>query len=252
MKICQVNNLKIGEGKPCICLPIVGKDDEDVYEQAMLMKEECFDIVELRIDYYHSILDYDKVACLIKNVKEILKKPLLLTYRSLKEGGEVQLTNEQYLELIRKCCQCEEVDFIDIELENDRILVYQLVELAHSYNKKVIMSHHDFDKTPLDEEMIDYFERMEAFGADIGKMAVMPLNQDDVIRLLNMTSMMSKKLNIPIVTMSMGQLGCMSRLVGEIFGSSITFACLKKASAPGQIQLKDMNMILDILHDEGE
>ena len=48
--------------------------------------------------------------------------------------------------------------------------------------------------------------------------------------------------------MSMSSIGLTSRLVGEQFGSAITFASVGKASAPGQIDYQELNQMLDIIH----
>lgn len=250
MKECNVKDIVIGKGKPKICIPIVGKTDKEILIQAKSISLLEFDIVELRIDHYRDVLEYNQLLNLLKQLRTIINRPILFTYRSLKEGGQIQLSNEQYKEIIQIVCESQLVDLVDIELESGNILVYQLVEIAHKYNIKVIMSNHDFDKTPHKQELIDRLERMEAFGADICKIAVMPQSKQDVIRLLEVTSIMSDRLSIPLITMSMGQLGVISRISGELFGSSVTFACAEVASAPGQISVNDMNKLLEVLHND--
>ena len=51
----------------------------------------------------------------------------------------------------------------------------------------------------------------------------------------------------PVITMSMGALGAVSRLSGEAFGSAMTFANPGTASAPGQVGLDVVNAVLDSL-----
>ena len=51
----------------------------------------------------------------------------------------------------------------------------------------------------------------------------------------------------PVITMSMGALGAVSRLCGEAFGSAMTFANPGTASAPGQVGLDVVNAVLDSL-----
>ena len=48
--------------------------------------------------------------------------------------------------------------------------------------------------------------------------------------------------------MSMAGTGVISRLCGEVFGSALTFGAAKKASAPGQIGVNDLNTVLNVLH----
>lgn len=249
MAICQVKNINISEGKPKICLPIVEIDDEGILNCASSFQELTYDLVELRIDFYKDVLCPDKVISLLKQLREILTCPLIFTYRSLKEGGQIQLTDEQYFDLINHVCKSGYVDIVDIELMSGNQLVFKLVDIAHKNNVKVIMSNHDFHKTPDMVEMKDRLEKMEVLGADILKIAVMPQSKKDVITVLDLTMDMSQRLDKPIVTMSMGELGKISRIVGELTGSAITFASSYKSSAPGQIEVSKMNMLLEAIHD---
>ena len=89
---------------------------------------------------------------------------------------------------------------------------------------------------------------MVYIGADIAKIAVMPKNKSDVLELLSATLEAEKKIDIPVVTMSMGKWGMISRISGEFFGSAITFGAGSSASAPGQIPSADLNKVLNILH----
>lgn len=248
MAVCYVKDLCIGEGKPKICLPIVGKDNQAILEQAQSFKNLKYDLVELRIDFYENIKKDNDVIMLLKQLREILNCPILLTYRSFKEGGHIQLGDEEYIQLIKTVCESHCIDMVDIELMSGNELVFQLVNIAHQNQIKVIMSNHDFEQTPTILDMKDRLEKMEILGGDILKIAVMPNSSKDVIQLLNMTMDMSERLNKPIVTMSMGKLGVISRICGELTGSAITFASAGQASAPGQIAVKDMNILLEAIH----
>lgn len=248
MKICQVRQLTIGEGKPKICVPVVETTTEKIIQQIQQL-QDC-DLIELRIDFYENIHDFKQVHELLLQVSQQTNLPLLLTYRSLKEGGYIQLTDQEYLSLVQTACQSGCVDIVDIELESGNMLVYQLVEIAHQNHVKVLMSYHDFEKTPTVMEMKERLEKMEIMGADICKIAVMPFSYKDVIQLLNTTMEMSQKLTKPLVTMSMGKIGKITRIVGELVGSSITFASVGQSSAPGQLTLEEMQTLLEVIHHD--
>lgn len=248
MKICQVRQLTIGEGKPKICVPVVETTTEKIIQQIQQL-QDC-DLIELRIDFYENIHDLKQVHELLLQVRQQTNLPLLLTYRSLKEGGHIQLTDQEYLSLVQTACQSGCVDIVDIELESGNMLVYQLVEIAHQNHVKVLMSYHDFEKTPTVMEMKERLEKMEIMGADICKIAVMPFSYKDVIQLLNTTMEMSEKLTKPLVTMSMGKIGKITRIVGELVGSSITFASVGQSSAPGQLTLEEMQTLLEVIHHD--
>ena len=111
------------------------------------------------------------------------------------------------------------------------------------------MCNHDFDKTPDKEEIISRLKKMQTLNADICKIAVMPNSSQDVVVLLDATATMQTEFaDRPIVTMSMGGLGVVSRLAGETFGSAMTFGAAKKASAPGQVPIAELRSVLDLLH----
>ena len=248
MKICQVRQLTIGEGKPKICVPVVETTTEKIIQQIQEL-QNC-DLIELRIDFYENIHDLKQVHELLLQVRQQTNLPLLLTYRSLKEGGHIQLSDQEYLSLVQTACQSGCIDIVDIELESGNMLVYQLVEIAHQNHVKVLMSYHDFEKTPTVLEMKERLEKMEIMGADICKIAVMPFSYKDVIQLLNTTMEMSQRLTRPLVTMSMGKIGKITRIVGELVGSSITFASVGQSSSPGQLTLEDMQTLLEVIHHD--
>jgi 3-dehydroquinate dehydratase-1 len=110
---------------------------------------------------------------------------------------------------------------------------------------KIVISHHDFLETPSSEEIQQLLEEMESTKADIVKLAVMPNAKDDVKRLLGET--LSFHIRYPdrlLITISMGELGKISRTEGERVGSCVTFGAGKNASAPGQIPY---NLLRDLL-----
>jgi 3-dehydroquinate dehydratase-1 len=86
-------------------------------------------------------------------------------------------------------------------------------------------------------------------GADIAKVAVMPKDYADVLTLLSATLKARKgAVKVPIVTMSMGSEGGITRLAGGLFGSDITFAIGKESSAPGQIPIGDLRKAMAVLY----
>jgi len=250
MSVCSVKSLKIGAGKPKICIPVFGEDDQEILRRISQVQNLKFDLLELRIDFYQDILHFEKLMILLKQIRMMIEQPILFTYRSKREGGEVQLTDGHYFSLIQCVCESHCVDLIDIELMSGAVLVSQLVDIVHDHGLKVLMSNHDFYQTPTMSELKERFEHMEILGADIMKIAVMPQSYKDVITVLNLTLEMSQRMNKPIVTMAMGELGKITRIAGELTGSSITFASVEKASAPGQIPLDDMQVVLEMIHHD--
>ena len=111
------------------------------------------------------------------------------------------------------------------------------------------MSNHDFEKTPSAEEMKRRYETMEVWGADVLKLAVMPHTIEDVLTLLTVCKDVSRAATHPVVAIAMGSLGLESRILGEAFGSAMTFGCLGKISAPGQMEVGALAQVLQAIHE---
>ncbi|UXY12757.1 type I 3-dehydroquinate dehydratase [Kosakonia sp. ML.JS2a] len=250
MKTVTVKKLVIGEGAPRIIVSLMGKDIASVKSEAQAYRDADFDILEWRVDHFANVASVEAVleaASVIRNI--MADKPLLFTFRSAKEGGEQALSTEQYIALNRAAVDSGLVDMIDLELFTGDELVKATVEHAHAKNVKVIMSNHDFHKTPPVEEIVQRLRKMQQLGADIPKIALMPQNKNDVLTLLTATLEMHERYaDRPIITMSMSKTGVISRLAGEVFGSAATFGAVKKASAPGQISVSDLRTVLAVLH----
>ena len=142
------------------------------------------------------------------------------------------------------------VDIVDVELFTGDEFVKEMIEVAHENGVKVIMSNHDFFKTPSKEEIVSRLCKMQELGADIVKIALMPEKEEDVLTVLSATLDMKKNhAKVPVVTMSMGGKGVISRVAGEIFGSDMTFGAVNKVSAPGQLEVGKLVEILKTLHE---
>lgn len=250
MSTVTVKNVTIGEGIPKICVPIVANTKKGILADALDITKSRVDIVEWRVDWFESALDIEKVKDVLEELSSILNQiPLLFTLRTAKEGGEIDLNAETYLEINQAVVATGWVDLIDVEVLAWDSIAKKIIESAHAAGVKVIGSNHQFDRTPSQEDMVNRMRSAQDLGADICKIAVMPQDEIDVIKLLEATVIMRQKYaEKPIVTMSMAKTGVVSRITGEIFGSALTFGTVKKASAPGQIDTETLYHILQDIH----
>lgn len=252
MRTVNIKNKKIGEGIPKICISLMGKTTEDILAQAKKILDESIkndvDIVEVRGDYFEKLNDMDALKDVLCKLADMFGDIIVLfTIRSQSEGGEkLAFSSPSIYEINKYVIENRLADMVDVELFSGDVQARELITLAHAKNVKIIMSNHDFKTTPDQTVIIDRLKEMQEIGADIAKIAVMPNNKQHLLELLQATNVMSNTYaDIPIVTISMGELGALSRVCGQVFGSSITFAALEKASAPGQIPVDEMRALLN-------
>ncbi|GCF93682.1 3-dehydroquinate dehydratase [Enterococcus florum] len=248
METVTVENVTLGEGLPKVIVPLVGKTRDEILQEAEIAVSSNCDIIEWRIDHFEEVTDFAKAAEFTKEVKEAVKMPLLVTFRTAKEGGVCPMDDAQYFEMYHAFLEQGSFDLLDVELFMPETEVDELVKAAHDKGVKIVMCNHDFDKTPPKEEIITRLRAMQDKGADICKIAVMPQTTHDVIVLLDATQeMYNNYAKQPLITMSMGKLGVVSRVSGATFGSAATFGAAKKASAPGQVSVGELRTILETL-----
>jgi len=94
---------------------------------------------------------------------------------------------------------------------------------------------------------VEQFLEAERRGAGVAMVSVMPRDRADVLTLLAATERADAKTHIPLISMSMGPLGAVSRMIGGLFGSGLTYGVGESASAPGQIPLGDLVTVFDII-----
>ena len=251
MNTVKVRNTVIGEGMPKICVPIVATTKEGILEEAKAITQLPADVGEWRVDWFDDVFDFAKVEDALKSLREVLgDMPILMTFRTSKEGGEKAIEDAAYAELNIKAAQSGLVDMVDVEVFTGDEVVKSIIEGAHAAGVKVVASNHDFGKTPEKDDIVGRLRKMQDLGADIPKIAVMPNSKKDVLTLLAATEEMATEYaDRPIITMSMAGTGVISRLAGEVFGSALTFGAAKKASAPGQMGVQDLKDVLTKLHN---
>ena len=247
----RVRDITIGEGSPKICAPVVEVTQEDILEEGeKLALSKGVDLIEWRIDFYDESSDISKIlqtASLLRTV--VGKKPLLATFRTKNEGGNKEIEESAYKDMLIAISESGDIDMVDIEVyfmdeKNTKDIVKSLKK-----NVVVVGSYHDFDKTPDKEDIVGRLRKMQDLGADIPKIAVMPQSTEDLLALLSATEEMRRcYADRPVITMSMAGTGVLSRMCGEVFGSALTFGAAGKVSAPGQIDVEELRTVLGIIH----
>ncbi len=246
----NIKGITIGSGQPVICLPVVSHTKEDIIKEITQYVDMGASMIEWRVDYFDELRDDKAVAEVLDRIKDRVKNTILLfTFRSKKQGGAISYEESGILHLNEIAAASGVVDIIDLEFF-EASCATESIRQFQDLGVKVIASHHDFEKTP-DDEIVDMILRkMKQGGADIVKFAAYAKDELDVLRMLNQTALLKREFpNLPIVTMTMGPKGSISRMCGEVFGSCITFGAGFGKSAPGQIPFDKLRQALSIVHE---
>lgn len=227
-------------------VPITAKTREQAIAQAKVIAANAdADLAEFRIDLLNFASDRKQVIALGHELKQILgTKPLIATIRTHNEGGQLTISDADYGKTYQAYLQQPFMDMLDVEMFRDQQIVNDTVKMAHAKKVLIVMSNHDFQKTPSESEIIKRLLKQDELGADILKIAVMPQNKQDVFTLMNATLKVSQQSKKPLLTMSMGKLGTISRIATANMGGSFSFGMIGEASAPGQIDVTQLKQFL--------
>ena len=249
MRPCLTTPLKIrqkqfGGEEGLFCVPLVAANEDELLAQARTVSALVPDVVEWRSDFYLDLSDRS-VTEAARALRRILGDALLLfTLRAKAEGGNVEVSPAQRVECIERVLKTGAFDLVDVELSSGADVIKSTIAAARECGARVILSFHDFKETPDDEILIGKIAAMIESGADIAKVACMPRDPSDVLRLLAVTLRARKKYpDVALCAMSMGGLGCLSRVAGFLYGSDMAFAVGDKVSAPGQIPIEEARRV---------
>ena len=241
------------QGDRCaICVPIVGPTIKDIFSQVQEAAQAKVDLIELRPDMWmkgSSISEEEYIPTIVNLVEEVHSKyekmPMLFAWRSLAEGGETSLSNENYGNLLQAIVDQNVVDAVDVELFAYTDTIGQIIKEAHHQGLQTVISYHNFLSTPKVKRLHIYAERMISAGAAVIKFALMPTTNEDVLSVLQFTKELTERYpQLPRITMSMGKLGQMTRTCGHVFGNCLTFGTLGQASAPGQVEVAVLKQLV--------
>lgn len=250
MKPVIARNLVIGEGAPKTIVSLMDATVDQAIQTGKLAIASGADCLEWRADFCANVTDIAAMEADAQALRSALPDtPLLFTFRSADQGGQMELPFDQYFDLTEAMINTGAFDLVDVESRTCDERVSALTDLARKKNVASVVSHHDFEKTPSKGWMVGEMQHMLEMGADIPKIAVMAISAADTLDLLSATEEMQRLHgDAPLITMAMGRWGALSRLTGEVFGSAMTFCALKAASAPGQVDLALARSIMSGIH----
>ena len=243
-----VRGAEFGGPKPLFCVPLVAKDLNGLLSQAEVAHRFKADVVEWRVDSYGDLSHEGLIEAAHRLRSTVDHEPIVFTLRIAAEGGARELSQDVRRECINAVVQSRVIDLIDVELSNPPEMLKAIIDTARNHATRVILSFHDFQGTPSTETLLSKISEMITQGADVAKIACMPQDPGDVLRLLQATlSARHAHPAVPLCTMSMGRLGSLSRVAGFLYGSDMAFAVGQEVSAPGQIPIRDARSMAEAL-----
>jgi 3-dehydroquinate dehydratase-1 len=240
----EIRGKQFGGPEGLFCVPLVATSLEELLAQARRVSVLEPDVVEWRSDFYSDLRE-SSISEAAGALRSILGNVLILfTLRAKAEGGNRELAQDERVRFIESALNSHAIDLVDVELSSGPAVIKPVIAAARKNNARVILSFHDFDGTPDNEALLATVGTMIENDADIAKIACMPRDPSDVLRLLNVTLAARKRFpTVPLCTMSMGGAGCITRVAGFLYGSDMAFAVGDKSSAPGQIPLQEARQI---------
>jgi 3-dehydroquinate dehydratase-1 len=242
----EIRGAAFGGPKPLFCVPLVAETPDQLLDQALAVHRLKPDVVEWRADSYEGTSGGTFVDALRRLRTVLDPAPVIFTLRIATEGGAKPIPQEVRADSIDAVLRSGQADIVDIELSNGPGFLQPLIETAHTSKARVILSFHDFDATPDQEYLLATIAAMIRQGADIAKIACMPKEPGDVLRLMQATLAARQAFpTTPLCTMAMGGIGSISRVAGFLYGSDMAFAVGQAVSAPGQIPIAEARALAD-------
>ena len=249
MSPVQLRGVTLGEGRAKVIVPVTGTTVEELVSQTTTLVGVELDIIEWRADFLDVAPSPAAVLEAATRVRAAARgRPVLFTFRTHHESGNKPITSEEYRDLNIAVIDSGLVDAVDIEHHFERTAGDAIIAAARKAGVPVVGSFHDFTATPPVEDLIRRLVEMQERGCAVAKAAVMPRSTGDVLRLMEATwTMASRHPSTPVLTMSMGGLGLITRLSPRVTGSCATFATVGRPSAPGQIPVEELQPILELI-----
>ncbi|MCU0284788.1 MAG: type I 3-dehydroquinate dehydratase [Acidobacteria bacterium] len=206
---------------------------------AYLSFEQCREILK---DIEMAELRLERLNFSLQQVREIFSMhPQLIA--TCRRGT---MNDEERKELLLTAVEAGAA-FVDIEIDSEQWLKIVISEACRIHKCKVIMSYHNYKRTPSRQVLEEIIESCFAAGVDIAKISCQSLSHADTARILSLYDREEVNYeNKKIIAVAMGEIGKISRLAALLLGAPFTYASLSqgKETAPGQLSKQSLLEIL--------
>ena len=208
-----------------VCVSVIATDVDEVI-RTVLPVAEIVDVVVIRLD---GMLHPQVEKCC-----RLIDLPLLFTNRPTWEGGAFIGNEEERLAPLIAAVH-QQAAYVDFEFRAEISLREQLLAQTRQSSTRLILSWHNFDRTPSEDELTDILVQMQASGADIGKIITTAHDESDVLRVLSLQEK-ARALQFPLSGFCMGESGRISRFATLYLGGCMSYVAASEgqATAPGQ------------------
>jgi len=223
-------------GSPRICVVITAKNTGEAIKRIPEVVAQGPDLIEVRFDYMESPGDPG-------DIREATGLPLIATNRRRDQGGYSRMNEQERVATILDAVEAG-FEYADLELNTQDLeeLGSRLKELGG----RLVVSYHDFQKTPPVNELQETMNRMVESQADICKIIGTARSPRDSLVYMNLYGSRGEN---GLVSFGMGRDGILSRVLAPLIGGEFTYASSHAGgeSAPGQLTLAEMREIYRLM-----
>ena len=218
--------------KTCIS---IGENTPEKIRSKLKVALKKSDYVEIRLDFLKS----EQIPKTLEIIKKDLNK-VVCTLRPKTEGGKFTGSEKERISIIKLIAEYNPF-LLDIEL-NTLNKNKELFRYLKSTKTKLLVSWHDFKKTPENLELKNKIKQMSKFSTNV-KIVSTAKSTDDSTRMLELYSNKGKN---NLISFAMGDFGRISRILCLYLGSPYTYVSLGKAIAPGQFSVDEVKKIINL------
>ncbi len=223
-------------GKVCV---VVAENTVAASLHLAKQQQALADVIEIRLD---TLCDPA-----IQPFMNELSAELLFTMRPTWEGGNFAGAEERRLDFLVEAVAAGAA-YVDLELDAPEDSRMRLREAIAAGTTRLILSHHDFAKTPDTKKMLRQLHRIKENGAQIAKLITMAYRAEDVLRVLALQEK-AAELELDLIAFCMGEAGKISRLATLYLGGFMSYCTVSsgKETAPGQLPFENFMHIQKLL-----